>query len=218
MPSRMARRRLTPSALVVAAAADGGPPPPSATARRRLPPRSPPPPSALHRGERDREAAHAEAVAPLQPCCTASELQPRLEAQRRLSPARCAPLPPPALRAAARRAGRRASRRMAGAAAACVALNSICCIRWSRRGSGDGAPAAAEAATAVTDGGATAAEVQEVVGELLSVLPKIDAEMPRNGALRWCALWRARRCRRWWVPSPNLCRCLGGGGGDATAR
>ena len=75
------------------------------------------------------QAAHTEAVASLQLCCAASELQPRLEAQRRLSPALCALLPPPALRAAARVLVGGLADEWRGAAVRSPASNPLCTMR-----------------------------------------------------------------------------------------
>ena len=89
------------------------PAPASATARRRLSPGAAPPPPSLRRGERDRASRARRSRRVSAALLRRFGAAASLEAQRRLSPALCALLPPPALRAAARVLVGGAGRRMA---------------------------------------------------------------------------------------------------------
>jgi len=120
--------------------------------------------------------AQGEAAAALQLCCESDELQPRLEAQRRLVPALQSLLPAAALQQLVRTLVAGLAAEWHGAAAACVALNGLLQdTRQLGRGGGGGGGAA---------GLRPLHEVApEVVASLLQMLPKIDEPMPSNGAL-----------------------------------
>jgi hypothetical protein len=121
----------------------------------------------LTEGE-SREAV-GEAVDALQACCASDELQPRLEAQRRLMPALQAVLPAAALQQLVRTLVAGLAAEWHGAAAACVALNGLL--------GGAGEPEGRARARPLHE------VAPEVVSSLLQVLPQIDEEMPRLGAL-----------------------------------
>ena len=121
----------------------------------------------LTEGE-SREAV-GEAVDALQACCASNELQPRLEAQRRLVPALQAVLPAAALQQLVRTLVAGLAAEWHGAAAACVALNGLL--------GGAGEPEGRARARPLHE------VAPEVVSSLLQVLPQIDEEMPRLGAL-----------------------------------
>ena len=119
--------------------------------------------------EGERREAVGEAVDALQACCASSELQPRLEAQRRLVPALQAVLPAAALQQLVRTLVAGLAAEWHGAAAACVALNGLL--------GGAGEPEGRARARPLHE------VAPEVVSSLLQVLPQIDEEMPRLGAL-----------------------------------